>query len=200
MAKKWITAEELMAELQADPDWVRGMAEADARHAASVAKLRAELEPEEAALRRDLRRVGMHTHSVSDLVNMDAPYPPEAVPILVHHLQAARHPVMRSSLARALTVEQAEGVAGGPLLRELRRETDPNARWVMANALTIVATPDDADEIAALVRDPEYKDVRSRLRQALKNVRPNANAQLAAKAQSAAKAETTNWLTKLGLR
>jgi hypothetical protein len=42
----------------------------------------------------------------------------------------------------------------------------------MANALAIVAVPADADEIAALVEDPNFEDVRERLTQALKNLRP----------------------------
>lgn len=169
--KKWVTAEELGARLEADPEWVRKRDERQARHAAEVAKLWAEMEPEHAPLRRDLATIGLDVSSIDDLVNMSAPYP-KAVPVLLRHLAIVRHPVLRNCLARALTVREAEGVAGGPILRELRRETDSEARWAMANALTIVAVPGDADAIAALVDDPAYADVRERLAQALKNVRP----------------------------
>jgi hypothetical protein len=168
--KKWITAAELMAQLHADPEWVRRHEENEARHAASVAKLRAEIEPEHAPLLRDLAGIGMRVSSVSDLVNMSAPYP-KAIPVLLQHFATARHPVMRNTLARALTVQEAEGIAAGTILRELRRETDSEARWAMANALTIVATPSDADEIAALLADPAYADVHERLGRALKNLR-----------------------------
>jgi hypothetical protein len=170
-SKGWIRADELMAQLEADPEWVRRRDERDARHAADVAQLWAEMEPEHGPLRRDLSAVGLSVRSISDLVNMSAPYP-KAVPVLLRHLATARHPVLRSSVARALTVLEAEGVAGGPIINELKRETDPNARWAMANALTIVAAPHDADEIAALVDDPNYADVHERLGQALKNLRP----------------------------
>ena len=124
---------------------------------------------------------------------------PKAVPVLVRHLQQARHPVQRSGLARALTVAEAVGVAGSPLLQALRREADPNARWAMANALTIAACPDDASEIAVLVRDPEFEDVQSRLRQALKNVRPSSKRSASAKPQPTTKARPAGWLTRLGL-
>ncbi|HEY2707178.1 MAG TPA: hypothetical protein VGI95_03930 [Caulobacteraceae bacterium] len=142
-----------MAELQADPEWVRMNAEDDARYAAEVAKLQAELAPEHAPLLRDLAAVGLRVRSVSELVNMSAPYP-KAIPVLLAHLAKARHPVLRDMLARSLTVEEAEGIAGGPILHELKREQDSETRWAMANALTIVAGPADKAEIAAMVKDP----------------------------------------------
>jgi hypothetical protein len=168
--KKWITAAELMAQLEADPEWVRRRDERDATHAAEVAKIRAEMEPEQAPLRRDLAAVGLAVSNLSELLKISAPYP-NAVPVLLQHLKTVRHPVLRQTLARALTVQEAEGVAGGPILRELEREQDHQARWAMANALTIVAVPGDADGIAALIDDPSYADVRERLTQALKNLR-----------------------------
>jgi hypothetical protein len=79
---------------------------------------------------------------------------------------------MRQILGRSLTVREARGVAGGPILRVLKGEQDSETRWVMANALTIVAGPGDADEIAALLANPAYEDVHERLGQALKNLRP----------------------------
>jgi len=159
-----------MEQLEADPEWVRQRDERRALHAASVEKLRLEMEPEHAPLMRDLAAIGMKVRSTDDVVNMSAPYP-EAVPVLLRHLQTARHPVMRNSLARSLTVREARGVAGGPILRELKRERDSEVRFAMANALTIVATRDDADEIAALLADPGYEDVHDRLGQVLKNLR-----------------------------
>jgi hypothetical protein len=170
---KWrrgMTSAELIAALHADPEWVRENAEREARHAASVAQLRAEMEPEHAPLRRDLAGVGLPVRSLAELVNMSAPYP-DAVPVLLRHLAAVRHPVLRQMLARALTVEEARGVAGGPIIQELKREQDSEARWAMANALTIVAAPGDANEIEALHADPAYQDVRERLGQALRNLR-----------------------------
>jgi hypothetical protein len=182
-----MTAEALMALLEADPEWVRRRAERDARRAAEIAKRRAELEPEQAPLRRELaEEAGLSVRSVWELVNMSAPYP-KAVPVLLRHLPIARHPSLREGIARALTVQEAEGLAGGPILRELRRESDSKVRWAMANTLTIVAVPGDADEIDALVRDPAFEDVRERLTQALKNVRPTSGRR------------PRSWATRLGV-
>jgi hypothetical protein len=166
--KGWVTAAEFNARAAADPEFQRKRAERKARHAA----LWAEMEPEHAAIRRDLAAVGLKVSSIDEVINMSAPYP-KAIPVLVQHLATARHPVLRDALARALTVREAEGIASGPILRELKREPNPGSetRWAMANALTIVAVPADADEIAALVEDPNFEDVRERLTQALKNLR-----------------------------
>lgn len=183
-----MTAEALMTLLESDPEWVRQRDEREARHAAEVAKLRAEQEPEAAPLRREIAsEAGLSIRSVWDLVNMNARYP-KAVPVLLRHLAIARHPVLREGIARALTAQEAEGVASGPILRELKRESDGNVRWAMANALTIVAVPADADESAALIRDPAYEDVRERLTQALGNIRP------------AGGRRPRSWATRLGVR
>src|SRR5580704_11266041 len=105
-----MTAEALMALLEADPEWVRRRAERDARRAAEIAKRRAELEPEQAPLRRELaEEAGLSVRSVWELVNMSAPYP-KAVPVLLRHLPIARHPSLREGIARALTVQEAEGL------------------------------------------------------------------------------------------
>ena len=168
--KRWVTAAEFKAQLHADPVWVREQAKREARHAAEVAKLRAEIEPEAAPLRRDLAAVGQNVHSVWELVNASASYP-AAIPVLLRHLATARHPVQRQGIARALTVMEGEGIAGGPILQELKHEQDSETRWTLANALTIVAGSRDTDEIASLVADPSYADVHERLSQALKNLR-----------------------------
>jgi hypothetical protein len=122
MAKytKPMRADEFMAMLEADPDWVRRRDERLARHAAEVEKLRVEMESDAAPLRRDLSAVGLDVSSVWDLVNMSAPYP-QAVSVLLRHLATARHQVVREGLARALTVREAEGIASGPILGELKR-------------------------------------------------------------------------------
>jgi hypothetical protein len=174
--KKWMTLDEIMA----DPEWARTQGERDARearHSAEVAKLRSEMEPEAAPLRRDLATVGLKVDSIYDLVNMNAAYP-EAIPVLLRHLKTSRHQVQREGLARALSVLEAEGVAGGPILDELEHEREHDTRWALANTLIMVATPAEADRIAALAADPAYADVHERLGQALKSARRSRRAAL----------------------
>jgi hypothetical protein len=168
--KGYMRADEFHAMLEADPEWVRQRDERAAKHAAEVAKLWAEMEPEHAPIRRDLAALGLPVSSISELLKVETPYP-KAVPVLVHHLQTATHPVLRSTLARSLTTDEARGIAGGPVLRELKRESDEKARFAMANALAFIATPAEADGIQALLDDPAYADVHDRLQQAMKNIR-----------------------------
>jgi hypothetical protein len=187
LPKGGMTAEALMALLEADPEWVRQRDERDARHAAEVARLHAEVEPEAAPFRREIAaEAGLSIGSVWDMVKMAAPYP-KAIPVLLRHLRSSRHPIQREGIARALTVQEAEGIASGPILEELKRETNHHVRWAMANTLTIVAVPADGDAIAALVHDPDFADVRERLTQALSNIRP------------ASGRRPRSWRTRLGV-
>jgi hypothetical protein len=151
--KKMIGAADLMA----DPEWVRKHEEREAKWQAEEARLNAEGQP----IVADLHTIGMAVTSVWNLVNSSASYP-AAVPILLKHLRRPYDPKIR------------EGIAGGPILDALRAEETHEVRWVLANALTIVADPSNADAIAGLIDDPRYADVRGRLRQALKNLRPPA--------------------------
>jgi hypothetical protein len=161
-----ISAAELLAKLNADPEWVRRTADRQAEVAAAEAQLRAEEQP----LVDDLRRAGVAVSSAWDLVNSTSSYP-AAVPVLLDHLHRSYHPKNREGIARALTVKEARGIAGGQVLAALRKETDSEVRWTLANALTIVATEAHADEIAALLGSRQYEDVRERLDRALKAAR-----------------------------
>ncbi len=110
--------------------------------------------------------------SVWDLVNTDSRYP-AAIPILVKYLPRARHPVLRQGIARALTTPDARGVAGRTVLDELKSAKDPSgseARWTLANALTVVAEASLAPEIEELITDPSFHDVHDRLKDALSDL------------------------------
>lgn len=167
--RKSMGAADFMAELQNDPEWVEQDRQRKAKHKARIDQLQAELAPEEAPLVADLTAVGCQFSEVWDMVNTSASYP-EAVPVLLKHLPLVTHRVLRQGIGRALAVLEAEGMAGPTILQELRREQDPETRWVFANTLTIVADRSDAEPIRTLVEDPAYADVHERLNQALKNV------------------------------
>jgi hypothetical protein len=97
-----------------------------------------------------------------------------AVPVLCKFLRVVRHPRLREGIVRALTVKEARGVAGREILDQLKRDIDPpssEARWVIANALTVVADAGMADEIRSLAADPHFEDLRERLMASLKRLR-----------------------------
>jgi hypothetical protein len=163
--KGYVSAVDLMAKLQSDPEWVAQNAEREAKRVAAEARFRVEEEP----IIRDLAKAGYDVGSVYDLVNTTASYP-SAIPVLLDHLSRDYHPRIRQGIGRALAVVEAQGLAGPTLLHELRLEKEPQTRWVFANTLTIVADRADAKQLADLVGDPQYADVHDRLSQALKNV------------------------------
>jgi hypothetical protein len=173
-----MTAGELMNRLQSDPEWVRENARREAEFKARVEQLESEMAPEEKPLLADLASVGIQVETVWDLVNAKWDYP-AAIPILAAHLQQVRHPRVREGIARALTVPEARGAAARVILAELQRADNSSsemqcaigrpseARWALANALTVVADKSMADAIEALIADDRYADVRERLKTAL---------------------------------
>jgi len=164
---KSITASELLAQLHADPEWVRKNEERDAERRTAAAAFRAEERP----IIVDILRSGLSIDSLSDLINSSASYP-EAVPVLLDHLQRRYSPRIREAIIRALTVREARGQAGPVLLNALASEDEHDMRWVLANALTVAADRGDAEAIAGLVDNPRYEDVRERLSKALKRATP----------------------------
>jgi hypothetical protein len=170
---KSISAAELMSRLQSDPDWVRENAARETEHKAAIEQRREELRPEQTPLLAELASVGVSINSVWDLVNAKWSYP-AAIPVLSAHLQRVRHPLLREGIARALTVPEARGVAGRVILSELQRPHDQSphsVRWVLANALTVVADATMADAIEGLIANDDYSDVRERLTTALRKLR-----------------------------
>lgn len=188
------TAAEFMVRLRSDPEWVRKHEEREAALQVREARLRAELEPEEAPLLAELRSAGVMVRSnldhrlglkpepapirsISDLVNTRDSYS-EAIPILVKHLAIVRHPVMVNSIARALAVKESRGTGAPRLILERLKQTGPcpnqsgdnyQARWALANSLTVVGDATLVEEIKLLIADSRFADVRDRLKDALKH-------------------------------
>jgi hypothetical protein len=196
------TAAELMARLQSDPEWVRREAADQAERETRIAQRLRETEPEHAPLLAELAAAGVKVRmtpqiqltlppeerpgrkplavtSLSDLVHTRDSYP-EAIPILIRHLRRVRHPIMVSSIARALTVKEARGTDAPFVVLDRLKQTSPSAaqagdeyraRWALANALTFIADKSMAADLENLVSDARYEDVRERLEVALKRLR-----------------------------
>jgi hypothetical protein len=138
--RKPITAGELMAQLEADPEWV---ARRDARQRESEAHSQV-CAADEAELVREIRSAGYDIDSVWDLVN-STPHPilerrflgeyPRAYPILLRHLRIAHRKEIREGIIRSLTVKDGGRDVEVALLECFQSETDDNLRWVLANAL-----------------------------------------------------------------
>lgn len=164
MAKKTgpITAGELLEKLANDPEYQARIAERDRVFAEREAALAREEQP----LLADLRSVGLNLESVWDLVNTSDRYP-NAVPVLLAHLDRPYSERTREGIVRALTVREARGIAGQRLIAAFRQERDPDLRWVIGLALAGVATADDLDGLTPILADKSYGHSRSMLLHAL---------------------------------
>lgn len=98
-----ISATELMAELESDPEYQRQIQEDDAEREAWAQKL----DQAERPIVGDLRSAGVDVDSVWDLVNTSEPYP-NALPVLIQHLELGGYPDrVMESLGRSLAVKPA---------------------------------------------------------------------------------------------
>ncbi|GAB4226199.1 MAG: hypothetical protein Kow0062_28400 [Acidobacteriota bacterium] len=126
--RKPVTAKELLDELRANPEWVAGQKAQERRRRAWSAALLAN----EAPVVADLRTAGFDVNTVSDLFNRkepwrkDVPIPPwpEAVPILIEHLDRPYSFEVREGIVRALTAPWGR-LAFDRLVEEFRRTADP---------------------------------------------------------------------------
>lgn len=188
------SAAELMAELQADPEWARRNAEREAQQKVRAEQRLKEIQPEEAPILAELAKAGVKVRSnlairlghapepapvrsISDLVNTRDRYP-EAIPILTNHLKRVRHPVMINSIARALAVKESRGTGASRIILDKLKQTAPcptksgddyQARWALANALTVAGDENTVEEIKELIANPNFADVRERLKDALRH-------------------------------
>jgi hypothetical protein len=135
-----MTAEELLNELESDPEWVTQRDTREREHAL----LEAETAKHERALVEEIREVGYKIESVWDLVN-NAPHPvlkrnfvgpyEGAYSVLIHHLKLPYVREVREGIIRALTVKDGGPELEAALLAELDNEPDPALKWVLGNAL-----------------------------------------------------------------
>jgi HEAT repeat protein len=120
-------------------------------------------------LLEELALAGVHLRDLWELVNDRAQYS-AAIPVLIDWLEhlddrvpAADQDKVREGLVRALTVPAARPSAAPVLLAEFRRVSDPTGlgpRWVIGNALEVVADDSIFDDVALIVRDPSFGKAR----------------------------------------
>lgn len=164
------TAEELMAELEGDAEWV---ARRDERERERQQRVEGN-KRDEAPLRSELAQLGFEVDSVADLYNRRMNYE-AAVPILLERFPRIENPAVKESVARALTVRWARPQAAPVMLEELGRlrdSEDRSLRFAVANALAEVADDSLFDEVVKLARDGRYSLAdRGVLMRALANMR-----------------------------
>jgi hypothetical protein len=162
-----MTAAELIAELEADPEYQRKRREADEKLERRAALHRAASAP----VLADLAEVGYELESVWDLVNTSEPYP-DALPVLADHVQRDYPSRVKEGIARALAVKPA--AFAWPVLVDQFKMTDAetakDAKDGLAVALDVTVTLETGDEFIDLVLDERHGSSRILMLDGLKRL------------------------------
>ena len=173
MAKKEITAAELLKKLNADPEFVAAREQESLERDIRAAEYRRA----EAPLVDELQAAGFRLESAWDLVNTSGSYP-VAVPILLSHLTRPYPPAIREGIARALAVPEAIRV-WELLTRLFREEQDSRVKDGLAVAIAGAASAEVIADVIALARDQTQGPSRLLLLHALeRSADPRARAAL----------------------
>lgn len=162
-----VSAEELMAELEADEEYQAAIKLQDDVRERRAAEWRRAEKP----LVDELRRAGFEVESAWDLVNTSTPYP-AALPVLLEHLGRRYPDRVREGIARALAVGR-DAMFGWDRLVHLYRDepAGSDAKDGIAVALAAICDDDVVDELIELARDAEHGESRILLLRALKRSR-----------------------------
>jgi hypothetical protein len=173
-----MTAQELIAKLQADPEYTARQAQREIEEAEASARFKKEEKP----ILDDLRAVGLDTESVWGLVNFSGAYP-EAIPILLKHLVLPYSDSVREGIARSLAVREPAVRKAWPLLVEEycnapmgigikypgeTAEYKLSYKDGLACALSVAVTDETLPEYISIIKDKFHGESRALLLTALR--------------------------------
>jgi hypothetical protein len=164
-----ISAADLKAKLESDPEWVEATEQAEQERRALRAALTAGQEP----LVEDLARVGVLVHSVWDLLSSRiAPYP-QAVPVLLDHLTRPYLDHVGEGIALALKVDEArpEWAQMAAAYRAMNPDVQGHTMEGLADTLQHLARKPQGKDIVDLVRDTSRGESRAILLRAVMRLR-----------------------------
>jgi len=141
------------AELENDPIYQANRKRALAR----AAERSAMLAQDEGPMLQEIYEAGLEIESVWDLVNTGERYP-EAVPVLLKHLEVKHHPWTKKGIVRALICPESQGIATEVLVRQflLEKDGESELKWLLGSAIAESATPENVSILVELVRDKKH--------------------------------------------
>jgi hypothetical protein len=151
--KKSMTAAELLEQLKNDNDYQEMMKTKEAK----FKKFEDLLNKDEQPIIEALKNVGIKVNSVWDLVNTSISYP-NAIPVLVEHLQKSYHLRTKAGIARALAVKEAKDIAWDTLLNEYEKAIpdekieDPNKKGYKQGLSTAISYLADINRIEVILK------------------------------------------------
>jgi hypothetical protein len=154
---KNMTVEEVVHQLEADPEYARRKAERERKFQEREAQSRVV----QKALLEDLAKAGVNIATVWDLVNTSSPYP-SALPILLEHLQKPYPDEEREGIARALAVRATRSIGWQILVDEFCKTDVSNKRVKDALAVALGEASDDSvlTELISIARDKRHGESR----------------------------------------
>lgn len=161
------SAAELIAELNADPDYVARMRQRAQQQAENVVNYRLAAEP----ILRELAAVGFKIHVIGELKRSGTRYK-AAIPILLRWLPKVANAQVKEDLVRTLSVPWAPPEVAPALIAELQRsdcQQPDGVRWALANGLVVLADDLVFDQLLALITDGTCGKEREMLTLALGN-------------------------------
>ena len=122
---------------------------------------------------KDLNDQGFPVSEVSDLYNKRYNYK-LAIPSLIDALEKEHDPILLEEIVRALSVKWAKPAAAAPLIKKFIHVDDKNGlglRWVIANALAVVADDTVYDDLVVYLRNKSFGRSREMLVLALSGMK-----------------------------
>lgn len=163
----YITAGELMARLEKDPEYQARMAAEEKEMAEKKAKLRELQKP----VFEDLQRIGVVASSLPDLIHKYAPLPKEIVQILLKWVPVAEDEDIQEWLVRALAGTRVK-YDGSALIELFEKTQSETLRWVIANTLESARPLNVTEWVIDAVMNPSYGDAREMLALAVARLAP----------------------------
>lgn len=152
----WKTADELMSELESNPDFVRRQAEKDQRRKARAERVAAQERP----ILERLRALGFDLSEVSEAAGKYAPLPDKFVEVLLDAVRQYAE-VKEYTYSNVLQmVIRALGAAARPfdgrlLVECYEKNNDPTIRWVICNTIALMRPHHIDDWIEKALANPQ---------------------------------------------
>lgn len=160
--RRAMTAKELMAELENDPDYQAGLRAQEQRLAA--------IRESERTVIREIQEAGVHVDSLADLRQRYLPLPDEVVQVLLRCLESVV-PQVQDEIVRTLaSVEKPFDVR--PLTRLFEMTESDSLRWAIANTLTELRPLDLREWLVEALARREYGRSREMLPLAVARTAP----------------------------
>jgi HEAT repeat protein len=163
-----VTAGDLLADLEQDPEYQRRQVEVQRQQQQNIEEYLTAAAP----VLQDLAQAGVHVDRISadQLIQQDYK---AAIPILLRWLQRVDNLRIKEAIVRSLSVPWAKPTAAPALVDAFRQAPDdpPGLKQAIGNALSIVADDSVFQDIVALARDKRHGQARVMVVEALANMR-----------------------------